>query len=345
MKKIRIICEEACTSGVFGKQLLGGLLKELKKRRISYEQTAEISAGTEACIIGRNSLWTERMIAACNEKDIVPVVLCSRSDRVFGGQYHLVCTDTERAALELKAALKEAGRTKTALYGANLLADTDKDRMEVMSGLVSDQADIYTNTGNLEQCFLTFLPKARYYDAVICVNGYAAVSLVKKLEKEAPQTLETLVVITFEEVLKHSKYDRWLNYVGLHPENYGKAAFGILSMAADQTGVSQITLKMKAELCHIPKLCHETECFADVRENVEDPEIISMAKIEQLLCDADDLDHHIIAMLLSHATYAQIAESCYMAEGNIKYRVKKYMGICGCKSKKELLELLQEYLQ
>ena len=44
--------------------------------------------------------------------------------------------------------------------------------------------EIYSNKDNLENCFRSFLPKAALYDAVVCVNGYAAVSLVKKLEKE-----------------------------------------------------------------------------------------------------------------------------------------------------------------
>ena len=77
----------------------------------------------------------------------------------------------------------------------------------------------------------------------------------------------------------------------------------------------------------------------------DDPEVLYMAKIEQLMQEADDMDHHIIAMLLGGAKYGEIADSCYMTEGNVKYRVKKYMTICSCSTKKELLELLKEYLQ
>ena len=103
---------------------------------------------------------------------------------------------------------------------------------------------------------------------------------------------------------------------------------------------------MRVNVCEIPEkdgMNRESEL-----ENIafyEDPEIIHMAKIEQLLQNADDMDHHTLAMLLGGAKYGEIADSCYMTEGNVKYRVKKYMSTCNCKTKKELLELLQEYLQ
>jgi hypothetical protein len=103
---------------------------------------------------------------------------------------------------------------------------------------------------------------------------------------------------------------------------------------------------MNVNISEIPEKDHEEpDVLTEQHQLYEDPEIIHMAKIEQLLRDADDLDHHIIAMLLDNAKYSDIADSCYMTEGNIKYRVKKYMSICDCKTKKELLELLQEYLQ
>ena len=75
-----------------------------------------------------------------------------------------------------------------------------------------------------------------------------------------------------------------------------------------------------------------------------DPEEVCMARVEQLLQEADEVDNVIIELLMNNATYRQIADDCYMTEGNVKYRVKKYMNICKVSSKKELLDLFQEYL-
>ena len=345
MNKVKIICEEAYADSIWCKMLLGGLVKELKKRRLGYEQTGltGLSEDDEAvCVIGMGDSWMEAVLEKCNQLSVVPVVLSSQSDRKIKGQYHLICPDMKSAVKALKKAFEEAGRTKIALYAANSTMDLDRDRTEVLSYLVEDASDIYSNKDNLENCFRSFLPKASLYDAVVCVNGYAAVSLVKKLEKENAELLEKLVIVSFEEVLKHSKYNQWISQVNLKLESYGSAAMTVLDMAVQGSKISRITIEMRCKVCGIePKTVGEEVMVTPF----EDPEFLYMAKIEQLLQEADDMDHHIIAMLLGGAKYGEIADSCYMTEGNVKYRVKKYMTICGCNAKKELLELLKEYLQ
>lgn len=347
-KKIKIICEEAYAESIWCKQLLSGLTKELKKRRISYEQIGQaenLEYEDNICMIGLSDVWTGCIIEKCNAAGCVPIVLSSQSQRNMVGQYHLICPDISSAVGVLKDALTLAGRTKVAVYAANRAVDLDRDRTEVCSQLVEDTSDIYSNKDNLENCFRSFLPKAVLYDAVICVNGYAAVSLVKKLEKENAELLEKMVIVSFEEVLKHSKYNQWISFVDLNLESYGTAAMMVLDLVAQSCKISTITVKMESHVCDIRKKDVNVSAQDNIPELFEDPELIYMAKIEQIMQDADDMDHHIIAMLLDGATYGDIADSCYMTEGNVKYRVKKYMTICGCKTKKELLELLKEYLQ
>jgi hypothetical protein len=345
-KKIKICCEEAYVETIWCKQLLGGLIKELKKRRLVYEQSDQIEGDDYVVLLGMNREWVKKSVCKCNEKGITPIVLSNQSKYSFAGQAHLVCPDIQKISGEIKAALEAAGRNKAALYASSRSADLDRDRTEIFSNLIQKVNDVYPNNGSLEKCFRSFLPKASMYDAVICTNGYAAVSLVKKLEKENAGLLEKMVILTFEEVLKHSKYNDWISFVDLNLESYGAMAVQLLDMISQKNDISEITVEMKCSLCEIDhKIQDVSEIFEEDAELYEDPEIVHMAKIEQLLRDADDLDHHIIAMLLDGATYGEVADRSYMTEGNVKYRVKKYMSICGCTTKKELLELLQEYLQ
>lgn len=348
-KKIKIIYEEAYAESIWCKHLLNGLVKEIKKRRILYEQVTdvhEISRDESVCIIGMNNYWIESVVEKCNAAGCIPLVLSNQSRRTAKGEYHRICPDIAGVAKGLSQALKAAGRNRVALYGANHAADLDRDRTEIFAKLIQDAADIYPNTGNLENCFQSFFPKAALYDAVICVNGYAAISLAKKLEKKNPELLKKLVIVSCEEILRHSKYNQWISLVELNMESYGPAALTALEMASSRSDISSITVKIKGDLCEIRKKDEDDHYSAEEGHQLyEDPEIVSMTKIEQLLRDADDMDHHIIAMLLDNAKYSEIADSCYMTEGNVKYRVKKYMSTCDCKTKKELLELLQEYLQ
>ena len=348
IKEVKVVCEEAYAQSIWCKVIFEGLVKELKKRRISYEQTEdleEILKETGVCLIGAGSEWLKQQVFLCNEKHCCPVILSARAKMTVPGDYHLICADLGNVKKTLYETLEKANRKKIALYGINGKVDLDKDYGETF--LEAGKVDLFPTTGNLEGCFRNFKNKASTYDAVICINGYAAISLVKKMEKECEGLLEEMAILSFEEVLKHSKYSQWISRVDLNLEAYGKTAWTVMELASEREEISGMTVKIKGDVSKIQKKNEQTDAEEVLTEAVliEDPEILQMAKLEQLFRDADDLDHHIIAMLLDHATYLQIADSCYMTESNVKYRVKKYMSICECHTKKELLELLQEYLQ
>ena len=347
--KVKIIYEESCNDMLWHKQLLGGLTKELKKRRITYEQTSafeDISQNDIVCIIGMNQTWIESVIETSNKFDCIPIVLINQSKCNAHGKYHLVYSDMWSATLKLKEKLATTGRKKIALYSASYSSDLDRDFTEIFSALIDYPSDTYINTGNLEACFRSFYPKASIYDAVICANGYAAVSLVKRLEQENPELLDKLVILSCEEKLRSSKYNQWISMIDQNLETYGPTAYTIIEMILAKSNISNIKISMGVDLCKIPPKPLESFDTPNISAiDFEDPEIVNMGKIDQLLQDADDLDHHIFAMLLCNATYTEIADSCYMSERNIKYRVKKYMSICDCTTKRQLLELLKEYLQ
>lgn len=350
-RKIKIICEEVYAESIWCKQILNGLQRELKKRRCSYVKEfvpEEIHKEDHVYIIGMSRLWLEHVVAVCNQWGCVPIVLSNLSRKTASGQYHYICPDVYGVLTGLHESCVKAGRTQIALYGPNYMSDLDMDRTRIFMELIQSAGNVYQNTGNLENCFRSFLPYADRYDVVVCVNGYAAVSLVKKLEKESPQVLEKLIIVSAEEVLRHSRYNQWISLITLNLESFGAAAIAVAEMSLPGSNIAAITVEMEGAVCDIPdkeQAAKHVEEASGEALLFEDPEIICMAKIEQLMREADDMDHHIIAMLLDHAKYSEIADSCFMTEGNVKYRVKKYMSICGCKTKKELLELLQEYLR
>ena len=49
-------------------------------------------------------------------------------------------------------------------------------------------------------------------------------NLVKKLEKEHKELLEKIVILSCEEVLKHSKYNQWISLIDLNLQSFGATA-------------------------------------------------------------------------------------------------------------------------
>ncbi len=363
-KTAHIVYEKALQDHIGCQMLLKSLKKTLKDRGMEYAVQERESWGpgsigsqgtfpdgrcgmddqTPVFVIGMDPLWVEDAVNTCNGRGIIPVLLSVYPVRPHSGRYVLLCPDTDRLCEELDRKLRESGRHRIALYGINPVSAADRGRTQSLGSIIHRVEDIYPNTSGLEPCFRSFEQRAEEYDAVICTNGYAAVSLAKKLSKEARHILEHMAILSFEEVLKHSRYSSYLTFIHLMPEAYGPAALAAAELVSAAEHINRITVTMDYHMEEIPHQEREVRLSAE-GASYEDPEILSMAKMEQLLQGADDLDHHILAMLLSGATYASIADTCYLTERNVKYRVKKYMDICGCKGKKELLEFVQEYLQ
>lgn len=346
-ERMIILCEEACRDVPFCKQVMSGMKKEAKKRRCSYLEDAELREIKENDLIvltGMSRSWFEHAIRKCNEQKVMPIVLTNCSSGNFSGKYHCICADMRDVMERLYKACLASGRTNLALYGVDHASDPDIDRMQIFLSLAKDSGSIYLNSGNLEACFQTFYPHADRYDTVICVNAYAAVSLVRKLEKIHPEILDRIVVISCEEALRYSRYSSRILCVDLNYEAYGTAVFQIPEVLKSVPKLLGITMTVRGTVCEIPVKEKEEEPIDD-REFYEDPEIICMARIDQLMMESDSQDHQILTMLMEGNTYAEIAESCFMTEGNVKYRVKKYMTICQVKTKKELLAMLLEYLQ
>lgn len=55
---------------------------------------------------------------------------------------------------------------------------------------------IFTNNGSLKNCFDEFFKKCASFDAVICSNDFAAVSLIRNLLKIAPDELNRLKILS-----------------------------------------------------------------------------------------------------------------------------------------------------
>lgn len=348
-KEIRILVEESAAGSIWCRKLTEGLMKELKKRRMACKRIngiQQITGDDIVFVIGAEERFVEDAVTACNEKTIVPILL-SNHQRNYHGKYHLVYADVEGAMETLCRVCRAAGRERIALYGIQGGLVPDMEQMRNFSKVVRDVSDIYMNNGNLENCFLGFLPYAERYDAVICVNGYAAVSLVKKLDAAAPELLEKLAIVSFEEILLSAHYKERIFFVDLKLEGFGATALAVMELAREKEDISSIQVAIGARVCEIPEKKPE-ETFTEESEEYlmfADPEVVCMARVEQLLQESDEMDQVIIEMILNNAKYSEIAEACFMTEGNVKYRVKKYLNICKVSTKRELQDLLTEYLR
>lgn len=333
---VKIICEEAYETSIWCKQIVSGLVLELKKKRQRYiktNQIEQIQGNSVIYLIGANHNWLEHAILLCNSKGVIPVVLCNQDNRRIRGQYHCVCADIYGSMKQLCDNFFQMGKTKIALYGVNLSSVSDQSRMECFLEVTSDEKSVFENDGNLEECYQKFLPYIREYQAVICVNSYAAISLVNKLKVSERDLLDKICIVSCTKTVLSSWYSQWISFVELNLEEYGKAALTISELAGDRPYISGITITIEADVSEIAqrKSCEGLQQQYEYNDSFyEDSEWLDLSKIEHMLNECSEFDRQILALLLQGATLIDgnggtpIEDSVILVEGERIAKVGSY---------------------
>lgn len=342
-----ILCEDIFEESIWCQKIYSGLKAELKKRRISYKKTSgcsDIAANDTVYIIGSSYIWINNSISFCNNMDIVPIVLCNQLSNMLCGKYHSISTDTAACMQQLILSSSTSDLKRIALYGVNNNSISDMSRVKSYTEQTNNISGIFTNNGSLENCFNTFLPYVSEFDTIICVNNYAAISLVKNLSAHCPDELNRLKIISCSSSKLSSVFSKFIAFVDANFEHYGQAALTVSELAEKNPYISGVNITINPSFEGFPpaKLTADKSDIKQIDSFYKDVEIQKLIKAERLLDVCDDSDIKIIKMLVNGDDYDKISEKCFFSKESVKYRIKKYIKICKFNTKSELIELICE---
>ena len=331
-----ILIEAGFGNSVWCKQLLSGLTAELKKRRESFSVDPR-DLSESVFVIGSSAEWLSAMVGRCNACGCVPILLCSSLRKIAGGRYHCVCPDISGSMRQLVAALTQRWGGRLVLYGVNPHSVGDRSRREAFLQ-ACPQGLCLENQGSLAECFDKFMPLLEETDAVLCANGFAAVSLLRRLHKEIP-------IISCAQTLLCSRYSDRITSVDMNYPTFGKTALAVFDLVRKQSQVSELTVTVRWSVEGLP-----TDELPAVVAPVPadrfyaDGELQQMLKVENLLTACDGTDELLLPMLMEKQSYSAMAQACFLTEGAVKYRVKNMRTLCDCPDRDSLEALLRAYL-
>lgn len=357
--RIDILTEPAFAESSWCKAILSGLSKTLARKKIPYRTVTDIPLRdpTEQdpflILIASNEAWVATVIRQCRDRKIHPILLSAAPQSPMPGVYSTVTSDMRQSMYYLLHYLMKQGKTKPALYGINPTSLPNLARKEhflAFTGAEKEQ-DIYYNTGSLEECFESFLPHIDRYDCVISANDYAAISLIKNLEKHGI-TADRLLPVSYGGTRLATRYADRLQTISMCYDEYGKAAVSICETLSKNHALLYMNLSVKWKIgnsdnwaADLPDGPNTTALSASDKDEpfYRDGEVSKMLRIENMLSLCDATDQTILSMLLAGKPYEEISADCFLALNTVKYRLKKLMEACGAESKKQLIALLQEY--
>lgn len=351
MKLVAILREPSYSTSVWCKELYKSLKERLKQKRIpfcdAYDKIKKEYDGV--FLIASDYNWINNTVKKLNGAGIKPILICNQAENVPGCDYSCVCSDIMGSMKYLLDELKASGKTRVALYGVNTESVSDIGRVDGLFTFKDESFSkmrIFANFGSLKKCFSEFLKEYKDFDAVICSNDFAAISLVENLKISAPEALFDLKILSCAKTRLSSFYKGTITSVDMNFEQYGKAAVFIYERLNSHPYISGMTVSVKwnAENKKPPR--QEEVALNDKSSTSSfytDSELKEMLDLEKILNIISETDKKIISSLISGYTIDQTAERTNLTTGGVKYRIKRILTESGIKDKTEMLSLIKKY--
>ena len=341
------------------KQILEGLLNEKRQKRFPLTmlegigQLEQYSFTEEDIIfvIGTNSQWLERILPICESVfGNRVIVLANHENRFSKGKYSIVTADITHSVQLLYNYLKLHGKNRIAMYGINPQSSSDTYRKRSFLLCGGTETDLFYNTISLSQCYDDFSERADEYDAVICVNDYAAISLTRHL----PDYRLLFITSCGAGTQLSEFFTPSITHTRIHYESFGKAGLDLCRILQKNRSANSVNIYLASEFVpgqttrNLPFVREAMQEVRSISKNDDtyyaDLEIDEMIRVETLMsqCDANDLA--ILQGILEGKTYADLAEALFLSTNGVKYKVKNMFCLCGVRSRAEFTDLLKKYI-
>lgn len=351
---VAILIDKTYSDSLWCQIMFLSLTERLRSKRIPFCEIFDSCPAQcdTVFIIATDHEWTSGVVHQLNASGRSPILLCNQYENLPGCVYSCVCSDVNAAMKYLLESLRAKGRERIAVYGMNPTSISDISRVNSLFAWrdpAEEPMAVFLNEASLEQCFASFYPQIQQFDAVICTNDYAAISLVRKLLTREPGRLENLSIISCSESNLCSYYRNYISTVNVNFDQFGRAAVYIYESLRKRPYLSGMTLNVAwgyreedepdPTFPEIPLTLSRT---AD--DFYQDPELQEMLIVDKLLNATDTVDKEILAGLAKGKTNEELAETCFLSEGSIKYRIKRLQGVSGATGREDIIRLLTKYV-
>lgn len=243
----------------------------------------------------------------------------------------------------------DCGKKNIAFYGVNPSSSSDLQKMRGFG----ENKHIYYNHGSLKQCYENFHCKISDYDAVICANDYAAISLMQNLKSQNSTEIDRLFIVSFANTHIAQLYTPSITSVALNYYEYGKAAVRLYELLQKNPEISSANINIKSDILvrattkYIPYIERNTiteSLCPDTRNGFfEDAEIKDLISIEKILENITDTDLIILNDILNGKSYEAIGQELFMSTNGVKYRLNKLLSQSEISGRKNFIKIFYRY--
>ena len=315
-------------------------------------------------LVSSSPAWGENALRFF-EKEQIAVVLCDCFNAESSAIKARVHFDYKGLFKLISRHLDECGCKQIALYGFFIHSTSDQLKLQYFReesqrrGITDTEGLCFENKSNLDSCYEIFRKHIRDFDAVICVNSLAAVSLVDHLKKDNIRIPDDIQIISCGDCnLCRHICPSITSVVGLDSTAGCQAVKAYKYCYSSGNVPLVMNLLLQGELIQRastkPKYTSLVSDRKDpfdlpkpTRESLQinfynDSMIRSLSNLEKLLTCCDDIDIRMLKMFLDNMPYDQMSENLYISRGSIFYRLKRIASNFSIRTYAELKTFLIE---
>lgn len=345
-------------------QYTEGIKQEISRvkgayREISFDDLESLRAADTRSVVLVNCIslnWISACLARMESMGIHPLLLTpiGRANPAFVSS---ISFDFYGAFYNLCHYLNGTGHGNIALFGLNPSSANDVVKQAAFSRYYEAAgADggqhIFWNNGTLEDCCAAFYRRIQAYNAVICANDILAVKLIRFLKQRDVKVPDDLYMAAMGNTSLSELISPRITVAKFDCRSIGRHAARLYRFLSKNPDMSSVTANVSGQIIVRESTGQVPPVFAAPKAVEKsayinfyaDDDVRNIFSLEELFQRSDELDRHIIHGLLCERSYPDLAASLYVSESTVKYRVRKMTETAGCRTKEDLLSLLEAYI-
>ncbi len=365
-KTLCVLWDPACARSAWHDRIFSGLSKAAAAahhavRLIDPLDEAEIDALDEPVVLigfeHENLIHAVQRLTAHGKR----VILAGMDADSLSSQISCVTHSRSQQTVRLLQYLYGCERKRIALVGIGQNSLNDLVKVDVSLQYTQHdphpitRADVFAWGAHFEECIAAFLPVWRRYNAVICPNDYAALTLIRHLTKAGVRVPDDLYVVGFSNLFISRCCVPSITTITMDYSALGLYAFSIWQqmqtlqdpdIVCKLIAPSRLIIRESTGYAPMRAQVHETPLWDPIAEKDQfyaDPTMQRLMTIESCLNGREELDRRIVDGLLSHVSYEELAERLYISQSALHYHLAKLYRDMGCRTRAEFEALFQDY--
>lgn len=256
---------------------------------------------------------------------------------------------------------EQCGCHRTALYGVFPASSADyRKRLYFEQAMERRHIEApstlcFANTTGLRNCYQVFRSRIEEFDSVICVNGFAAATLMLQLTADGVSVPEDIQIVTFggvrlsdfsstptsvvvtdtSVIAQHAV----LTYRYLYSNNDFSGRINALIPGELTIRESTKILDTEPPAVTFPASYKEAPPYFFN----DDKDVQYLVRFEKLLVSCDPIDSQILKHLCNGSSYEKMSQILHLTKNAVYYRIKRMKDIVEIRSIEEFRDFLAQH--